>query len=97
VAEDVEVAVVGLYFEVGLVGAIPLVEQLFDHVDMLSYAEADGALIGFAAAVTLHLQAQRHGVSRIAPLGWKAGPVRAIEKGKKKRTNGFVWKTASPN
>lgn len=58
-AEDVQIAVTGSDFEVGVVRAMPAVEHFFDHVIAAIELKADGAFIGFAARIAfdvdLHL------------------------------------------
>lgn len=56
VSEDVQIAVIGANFEVGIVGAVPLIQHLFDEVVAIAKAEADRSFVGLLAGVAFDVQ-----------------------------------------
>jgi hypothetical protein len=56
VSEDVQIAVIGSKFEVGIVRAVPLIEHLFDAVVAITKAEADRSFVSLLAGVAFDVQ-----------------------------------------
>jgi hypothetical protein len=55
-AEDIKVPIVGTNFVKGLLGAVPLVEDVFDEILVSLQTKADRPLIRFPSRVALDLQ-----------------------------------------
>lgn len=59
-ANDVEIAIVGTDFEEGMIGAVPSIDHVLDHIFVIVQLKAKWSLVGLATGITLNVQP--HGV-----------------------------------